>query len=82
LTNVYKYAKADEIKIQLGTSATELYLVIQDNGKGFNLEQNTSGFGIQGMRERTLALGGQFEIDSAPAAGCRITAYFPCQSFR
>jgi signal transduction histidine kinase len=51
-------------------------LSIQDNGKGFNINQNTTGFGLQGMQERTLALGGQFEINSAPASGCRITAKF------
>jgi signal transduction histidine kinase len=77
LTNICKYAAATEVKIQLQTSPTSVCLVIQDNGKGFSVERNTTGFGLQGMRERTLALGGQFEIDSAPAAGCRITADIP-----
>jgi signal transduction histidine kinase len=76
LTNICKYANATEVKIQLQTSPTQLNLSIQDNGKGFNINQNTTGFGLQGMQERTLALGGQFEIDSAPASGCRITAKF------
>ncbi|GAA6620616.1 hypothetical protein NUACC26_064320 [Scytonema sp. NUACC26] len=49
-----------------------LSLEIYDNGKGFNPYQNTTGFGIQGMRERTLALGGQFYIDSKPGEGCCI----------
>jgi signal transduction histidine kinase len=77
LTNICKYAAATEVKIQLQASPTSVCLVIQDNGKGFSVERNTTGFGLQGMRERTLALGGQFEIDSAPAAGCRITADIP-----
>jgi len=77
LTNICKYAAATEVKIQLQASPTSVCLLIQDNGKGFNVERNTTGFGLQGMRERTLALGGQFEIDSAPAAGCRITANIP-----
>ncbi|MCA1991167.1 MAG: sensor histidine kinase [Coleofasciculus sp. S288] len=79
LTNICKYADATEINIQLGISAAKLYLQIQDNGKGFDLERNTTGFGLQGMRERTLALGGRFEIDSAPGAGCQIKATFPLQ---
>jgi signal transduction histidine kinase len=77
LTNICKYAAATEVKIQLQASPTSVCLVIQDNGKGFSVERNTTGFGLQGMRERTLALGGQFEIDSAPAAGCRIRADIP-----
>lgn len=77
LTNICKYAAATEVNIQLQASPTSVCLVIQDNGKGFIVERNTTGFGLQGMRERTLALGGHFEIDSAPAAGCRITANIP-----
>ncbi|NEP13166.1 MAG: sensor histidine kinase [Symploca sp. SIO2C1] len=76
LTNISKYAKAKEVNIQIQI-VTGLELVIQDNGKGFNLNQNTTGFGLQGMRERTLALGGSFEIVTAPGAGCQIIAKLP-----
>jgi len=77
LTNISKYAAATEVEIQLQTTASELYLLVQDNGKGFNLDENRTGFGLQGMRERTLALEGQLTIDSAPDSGCRIKAKFP-----
>jgi signal transduction histidine kinase len=77
LTNICKYASATEVNIQLQTTSDELDLTIQDNGKGFNVEANTTGFGLQGMRERTLALGGQLLVDSKPGSGCRITAHFP-----
>lgn len=76
ITNICKYANASEVKIQLYASQTQLDLVIEDNGKGFKVNQNTTGFGLQGMRERTLAQGGHFEINSTPGAGCRITAKF------
>ncbi len=77
LTNICKYAAATEVKIQMRSTQTNLYLMIQDNGKGFNLEQNTTGFGLQGMQERTLALGGEFEINSTPTSGCTITVNLP-----
>lgn len=77
LTNISKHAAATEVKIQLNTTPTELHLAIYDNGRGFDLDQNTSGFGLQSMRDRTLALGGRFEIYSTPQAGCRITADIP-----
>ncbi|HEY9893247.1 MAG TPA: sensor histidine kinase [Candidatus Sericytochromatia bacterium] len=77
LTNITKYAEATEVKIQLQALPNELNLIIQDNGKGFELKQNTTGFGLQGMRERTLAQGGQFEIHSLPKTGCKIMANFP-----
>jgi signal transduction histidine kinase len=77
LTNIYKYANATQVKIQLQATTDELNLTVEDNGKGFNVETNTTGFGLQGMRERTLALGGQLMIDSKPGNGSRITACFP-----
>ncbi len=77
LTNIFKYASATEVKIQLKAMPSNLRLMIEDNGKGFNLDQTTTGFGLQSMRDRTLALGGQFKINSAPASGCRITADIP-----
>lgn len=81
LTNITKYAKATEVNIQLQASPNELILMIQDNGKGFNFQQNTTGFGLQGMRERTLAQDGKFEIKSLPQAGCKIIAQFPLTKF-
>lgn len=77
LTNIFKYASATEVHIQLQATTEQLNLTVRDNGRGFNVEANTTGFGLQGMRERTLALGGQLIIDSTPETGCRITAYFP-----
>ena len=77
LTNICKHAAATEVKIYLSATTTNLSLFIQDNGRGFRLDQNTTGFGLQGMRERAEALGGKFDIESEPASGCRITADFP-----
>jgi len=81
LTNITKYAEATEVMIELLALPTQLILLIQDNGKGFNIKQNTTGFGLQGMRERTLAQGGQFELNSMPKSGCTITAKFPLPKF-
>ncbi|WP_017744365.1 sensor histidine kinase [Scytonema hofmannii] len=77
LTNTAKHSNATHVKINIQVTVNLLSLEISDNGKGFNPHQNTTGFGLQGMRERTLALGGQFHIDSKPGEGCCITALLP-----
>lgn len=77
LTNIHKHGAATQVIIHLQTKIETLYLLVEDNGRGFNPEQNTTGFELQGRRERTLALGDQFEIDSTQRVGCRITASFP-----
>ena len=77
LTNIRKHAAATKVKIAIVQSATNVEVTVEDNGKGFDLSQNTTAFGLQGMRERTLALAGQLEILTAPDRGCRIEAAFP-----
>ncbi|MEH2298491.1 MAG: sensor histidine kinase [Nostoc sp.] len=77
LTNISKYAYATEVKLELTEIRGNLRLIIQDNGRGFDLGQNTTGFGLHSMRDRTLALGGEFNINSAPGSGCKITVNIP-----
>jgi two-component system sensor histidine kinase UhpB len=57
-----------------------LVLSVEDNGKGMDTEAATEGFGLAGMRERVLAVGGEFSIDSAPGKGVQIKASFPINS--
>ncbi|MEH1791129.1 sensor histidine kinase [Nostoc sp.] len=82
LTNITKYGYATEVKLELTTTRGNLRLIIQDNGRGFDLGQNTTGFGLHSMRDRTLALGGEFNINSAPGSGCKITVNIPLMRLR
>ena len=81
LTNIYKYGEATEVNLELTTTPTNLYLVIWDNGKGFDLNQNTTGFGLKSMRDRTLALEGNFNIESFPGNGTKIMVDIPLSRF-
>jgi two-component system, sensor histidine kinase and response regulator len=77
LTNICKYAKATAVQIQIESNPAGIFLTLQDNGKGFQMGESRSGFGLQGMQERVTALGGSLEITSARDRGCCINAYFP-----
>lgn len=76
LTNIYKYSAATQVSIHI-QDLDAIRFQIDDNGQGFDPERNTTGFGLQGMRERTAALGGQFFLTSQPGKGCRITVSIP-----
>jgi two-component system, sensor histidine kinase and response regulator len=76
LTNICKHAGATSVRIQIKTTIDGLLLMLQDNGKGVKSNTPTEGYGLQGMRERTAAVGGQFELVSKPGEGCQIIAYF------
>jgi signal transduction histidine kinase len=82
LTNISKYAQGTEVKLELTTTLETLKLIIQDNGRGFDLEQNTTGFGLQSMRDRTLALGGEFHINSSFNAGCQVIVDIPLPRYK
>jgi signal transduction histidine kinase len=77
LTNICKYSNAKTVQIDLRCKPSTYVLSVRDDGKGFDINQNTTGFGIQGMRERTFALRGNFQVSSQPGAGCCVTAIFP-----
>ncbi|MDD1414161.1 sensor histidine kinase [Dolichospermum sp. ST_con] len=76
-TNISKYAQATEVQLELTTTLETLKLIIQDNGSGFDVEQNPTGFGLQSMRDRTLSLKGEFYIYSSYNAGCQIVVNIP-----
>lgn len=82
LTNVAKHAQATSVSIKLENvknshSPATLMLTIQDDGKGMDVDKNYLGMGLPGMRERVLAAGGEFNIQSSPEKGMRIEACFP-----
>ena len=77
LTNVVKHAQASQLSVQLLTKPQSLYVQVFDNGKGFDPSKNTTGFGLRGMRERAIALGGTRQIWSSPGVGCRVSVILP-----
>ncbi|WP_235595775.1 sensor histidine kinase [Mastigocoleus testarum] len=79
-TNIFKHAEATKVKIKINVKnqkSNSLQLIIDDNGKGFKPNQNTTGFGLQSMRDRALTVGGTLNVETAPNSGCKITATFP-----
>jgi signal transduction histidine kinase len=82
LTNVAKYAHAAQVTVKLEVSPTQACLAIEDNGRGFDVEktlrnQRRAGWGLLGIQERALLLGGHYEITSKPGHGTRIRVTVP-----
>jgi signal transduction histidine kinase len=79
LTNVVKYAKARHVDVELVQNATEVSLVIQDDGVGLppGADTNALSHGISGMRQRVRALGGEFHIRGKPRAGTTLEVNIP-----
>jgi len=85
LTNVARHAKASHANIRLEIGPTQARMTIQDNGQGFDLEQTLrstrrAGWGLMGIQERAVLLGGRCEITSAPGRGTLIRVSVPLAS--
>jgi ligand-binding sensor domain-containing protein len=83
LTNINKYAAATKVTVALSVAADNLTMVIQDNGKGFDMhaprteKENSSGYGLQNMQKRANRIKGNLKITSELGVGTTITFTFP-----
>lgn len=77
LNNVLTHAGASIVLIQLLFHGNNLELSIDDNGKGFHIQEKKAGIGIINMRTRVESFNGTFLIESAPGKGCTLKVSFP-----
>jgi two-component system sensor histidine kinase DegS len=82
LNNVAKHAGASCVSVKLEVSSAQACVTIEDNGHGFDIEktlrnQRRTGWGLIGIQERALLLGGRSEIDSKPERGTRVRVSVP-----
>ncbi|MEP6873349.1 MAG: ATP-binding protein [Burkholderiales bacterium] len=78
LTNVTRHALANQVRLVLARDAARsLCLTIADDGRGMDPARATRGLGLLGASERAAALGGTLQIESAPAAGVRLSLRIP-----
>ncbi|MEM9920111.1 MAG: sensor histidine kinase [Bacteroidota bacterium] len=77
ISNILKHAQADQLSIQLSRMNNQLQLAIEDNGRGFNVNEATSGMGLQNIMARLQQINGQMEIDSGKGGGTSIYIDIP-----
>jgi signal transduction histidine kinase len=77
LNNVSKYAGASVAVVRIAQSNGRLTFTVTDDGRGFDPEATGPGTGLQGMADRLDAIGGSFDVVSAPGAGTTVTGRVP-----
>jgi signal transduction histidine kinase len=78
LTNVVKHARAGRATVTIEATQARARVQVSDDGGGFDPDDVSAGFGLVGMRERVVLLGGAVEISSGPS-GTTITAELPAR---
>lgn len=78
LQNALKYSGAREVSVDLRGGSESLALTVADDGTGFDVDAAWGkGLGLISINERVEAIGGTFEIRSAPGAGTRVEVTVP-----
>ena len=76
MQNAQKYARASHVAVRLGRDDGHLAFEVRDDGIGFD-GSAIAGSGLQNMRDRLSALGGEVEIRSAPGEGTTVRGRVP-----
>ncbi|HJS17628.1 MAG TPA: PAS domain S-box protein [Anaerolineales bacterium] len=70
LNNVFKYARATQVRVNLFVSPTSVHFETCDNGIGFDMSiVKPTSLGMRIMRERADAIGAEFQLSSQPGSG-------------
>jgi signal transduction histidine kinase len=65
LTNIIKHSHAHGVRVAVSAAADGVSIEVRDDGIGFDPTAASSGFGMEGMRERVHLLGGTLSFESA-----------------
>jgi len=84
LFNVVKHANVKEARVHLYSQDGRHKITVEDEGVGFDMGmvvqpkwKPEQGYGLYSVRERLALFGGEFEIDSHPGNGARVTIMLP-----
>jgi PAS domain S-box-containing protein len=77
LTNIRKYAEVSDAAVTIREMDEVVRVMIEDKGRGFELDSESRGVGLFSMDERARAVGGELTINSTPGKGTRIILEVP-----
>ena len=78
LTNVVKHAEATKVSILLIRRDASVNAVIEDNGRGFDLDEPApDSLGLEGMRERVELHDGRLTVETSPGTGTTLAVEVP-----
>jgi signal transduction histidine kinase len=77
VNNLVKYSRCSLASIRITVLQSNLLLVVEDNGIGFDMTKQSDRNGLRNMKDRSKKLDGNFTIRSMPGNGTTIELQFP-----
>ena len=69
INNILKHAEAENGWISLSEEQNSFLITVSDDGKGFDIDQMSNGYGIKNITSRLENINGKWNIESAPGKG-------------
>ncbi|MEJ7680547.1 MAG: ATP-binding protein [Segetibacter sp.] len=63
INNVLKHAEAKQVSLQIGQRDEKIILMMEDDGKGFDVSSHKDGYGLHNLETRTKLMQGIMTID-------------------
>lgn len=77
LANVLKHARASAVEMDVKYGLDEINVMVIDDGAGFDPSLAPDGLGLNNLEERTIELGGSFNLTSTPGHGTAVAFTLP-----
>ncbi|TDH28051.1 hypothetical protein EXU57_06200 [Segetibacter sp. 3557_3] len=72
VNNAAKYSHASRVTVKLALKNKKLTMLVEDNGKGFDVPKADGGNGLGNMQKRAEAMNGTIDIESRPGNGTQV----------
>lgn len=69
MSNIIKHAQPGQVEVQLVMNDSDVNLLIEDDGVGFDTNRQVQGIGLSSIRSRVIKLQGAIDIDSRIGRG-------------
>lgn len=80
VTNSVKHARPTRLTVELATGPKSVTLVVSDDGAGIQSPARPGHFGLTGMGERAVRIGGKLEVTANPGGGTMVRVEVPLRN--
>ncbi len=75
LSNIMYHAQATKASVCIENTSDGFHLLIQDNGRGFEIKESEKYSGLSSIHERAISINGRLNISSEPGKGTTISVF-------
>ena len=80
VSNVLKHADAKHVSVTIDVSDTNVTLIVEDDGVGFNPQKQARGIGLKNIESRCNLFSGTMNLITSPGEGCMMRVQIPTKS--